>query len=437
MTGRTGRKIFYGWKMVAAGCGLQFIQSALISQSFGLYVAVLRETFGWSKTALAGASAIQQLESALLGPIQGWIIDRFGPKIMIRFGLLMVAAGLVTLSQIETITGFYIAFMLIALGNSFAGFFTLTIAIVNWFERYRARALATNSFGMAMGGLALPVLAWCMQVYGWRATALASGLIVLAVGWPIASMIRSRPEDIGETVDGLPRASDNSPPDDREPGVAEAARTAGVAEPLQVARVDFTAAQALRTPAFWLISVGHATALLVVMAVNVHAITHLAESLDYSVAQAALVMGALTAAQIGGIVTGMLIGDRIDKRLASAKCMLAHMVGVLLLAYANSPAMLFGFALLHGFAWGLRQPFMTAIRADYFGRSSIGVIIGLSSIVVMVGQVVGPLLAGAMADATGNYRAGFTVLALVAGMGSLLFYFARPPQPPAAAQPGS
>jgi sugar phosphate permease len=419
-------KIFYGWKMVAAGSCLQFVQSALIGQTFGAYVAVLREAFGWSKTVLAGASAIQQLESALLGPLQGWIVDRFGPQAMMRFGLLMFAAGFITLSQIESIAGFYVAFMLTALGSSFAGFFTLTLAIVHWFERYRARALAMNSFGMALGGLALPLVAVCMQTFGWRATAFASGIVVLVVGWPLVTMIRGRPEDYGEVIDGRRDPPAAASPAGDEPG-------ARVAEPPQPARVDFTAAQALRTPAFWLISSGHASALLVVTAVAVHAITHLIESLGYSVAQAALVMGIQTAAQIGGIVTGMLIGDRIDKRLASAACMLAHMIGVLLLAYAASAAMLVGFAVLHGFAWGLRQPFMTAIRADYFGRASIGVIIGLSSIVVVVGQVVGPLLAGAMADATGDYRAGFTVLALLAGVGSVLFYFGRPPASPASA----
>jgi sugar phosphate permease len=268
-----------------------------------------------------------------------------------------------------------------------------------------------------------------MQSFGWRATAFASGVVILVVGWPIASMIRGRPEDYGEVVDGL-RELPAQPPADGPPGD-------GRSDPLPAPRADFTAMQALRTPAFWLVSSGHAMAMLVVTAVAVHAITHLVESLGYSVAQAALVMSVQTAAQIGGIVTGMLFGDRMDKRLACAACMLAHMTGLLLLTYAGeaaSPAaMVGGFAILHGFGWGLRQPFMTAIRADYFGRASIGVIIGLSSIVVVVGQIGGPLLAGALADATGNYRGGFTLLALLAGTGSLMFYFGRRPQPPAAA----
>jgi MFS family permease len=100
---------------------------------------------------------------------------------------------------------------------------------------------------------------------------------------------------------------------------------------------------------------------------------------------------------------------------------------MLMLTYAQGNAMLLAFAVLHGVAWGLRGPFMQAIRADYFGRSSIGMIMGLSGIIIAMGQVAGPLVAGAMADLTGNYRAGFTFLAILAGLGSLLFVLAKRP----------
>src|SRR5439155_658742 len=82
-------------------------------------------------------------------------------------------------------------------------------------------------------------------------------------------------------------------------------------------------------------------------------------------------------------------GDRYDKRLISAACMLMHMSGLLLLTYAFSLVMVVGFAVLHGVAWGLRGPFMQALRADYFGRSAIGMILGLSFLIIMVGQVGG------------------------------------------------
>jgi MFS family permease len=89
--------------------------------------------------------------------------------------------------------------------------------------------------------------------------------------------------------------------------------------------------------------------------------------------------------------------------------------------------MLVAFGVLHGGAWGLRGPFMQAIRADYFGRRSIGMILGLSSIIIVVGQIGGPMIAGVLADMTGNYRSGFTVLSVLAGLGSLFFLLAKKP----------
>ncbi len=198
-------------------------------------------------------------------------------------------------------------------------------------------------------------------------------------------------------------------------------------------RRDFTAREALRTSAFWLISLGHAFALLVVHAVNVHAITHMKEGLGYSVERAAFVITLMVVGQIGGVAIGWVVGDRFKKRLVAAVCMLMHMAGLLLLTYAVAAPMVIGFALLHGFAWGLRGPFMQAIRADYFGRAAIGMILGLSYMIIVVGQVGGPMIAGVLADLTGDYRLGFTILALLAGMGSLFFLFARRPKPPSRA----
>ena len=107
-----------------------------------------------------------------------------------------------------------------------------------------------------------------------------------------------------------------------------------------------------------------------------------------------------------------------------------HAGGMLLLTYAPGAVILAFALLLHGVGWGLRGPFMQAIRADYFGRRSIGVILGLSTMVTVIGNIVGPLLAGMFADWQGNYRAGFTVLAVLAAVGSLFFLMAKPPPPP-------
>ena len=403
-------KIFYGWRIVSAGGALQFLQSMLLNQAFGAYVAVLVEERGWSKTALSGAAALKSTETALLGPVLGWMVDRFGAQGIIRAGVVTFGVGFMLLSQIDTLVGFYAAFVIVALGSCMFSNFLVSVAIIQWFEKRRARALSMLQFGGALGGIFVVVIAWSIQTFGWRATAFGSGVAAILIGWPLARVIRSRPEDHGETIDGLPP----------EPQV--------IGQPEAPTQRMFTAREALRTSAFWLISIGHSLSLLVVSAVNVHAITHVKEGLGYTLAQASLVFALVTVGQFIGVMLGWVIGERFDKRLVSAGCMLGHAGGLLMLTYATGPVILTASALVHGTAWGLRGPFMQAIRADYFGRRSIGMIIGLSSLITVFGQVFGPLVAGILADWTGNYQAGFTVLAVLAGLGSLAFLMAKPPK---------
>jgi len=401
--------------MVGAGAGIQFLQSSLLLQSFGAYVAVLSEERGWSKTELSVAAALHQLEAAVLGPLLGWIIDRFGAHGVIRTGVVILGLGFMLLSQIDSLAAFYAAFVVIALGSSLCGFFPINVALIYWFERKRARALSMIGLGFALGGVAVPLVAWAIATFGWRAAAFGSGALILAAGWPLAQVMKGRPQRYGEQVDGEPPAP---------------SAPAAAAAPAEPATRDFTAREALRTPAFWLLSLGHGFALFVVTAVNVHAIAHLKEGLGYTVEAAALYIMLMTLAQIGGIGLGALAGDRYDKRLICAACMVMHMAGLLSLTFASGAAMVVAFSLLHGVAWGLRGPFMQAIRAEYFGVSAIGMILGLSFMIIVVGQIGGPMIAGSLADLTGNYRAGFTLLALLAGVGSVFFLLAKKPARP-------
>ncbi|MBC5764156.1 MFS transporter [Ramlibacter albus] len=406
-------KVFYGWRLVAAGAIIQFLHAGLLLQAFGAYVAVLSDEMGWSKTALSGGAALQSIEGALLGPALGWIMDRFGGRAMMQLGIVAFGLGFMALSQIDTIGGFYTAILIIAIGSSFSGYFPLSVTLVHWFRRKRARALSTMGLGLALGGLAVPVVAASIGAFGWRATAFGSGVISIVVGLPLARMFRRYPSEIGETEDGMPA-------DAPVPLNADAGDAAGPQR-------QFTAAEALRTPAFWLLGAGHGMALLVVSAVNVHAISHIKEGLGYSVAQASLVFTLLTISQVGGLLLGAAVGDKWEKRKVAAACMVAHAAGLLMLAYATHPVMLAAFAVLHGAAWGLRGPFMQAIRADYFGVQAIGMIMGVSAFLIAVGQVAGPLVAGAFRDAHGHYQVGFTVLALIAGAGCVVFGMARKP----------
>lgn len=409
--------IFYGWWVVFAGGGLQMLVASLLGQAYGAYVVLLRDDFGWSKTTLAAASSLREAESGILGPIQGFMLDRFGPRAVARAGVVLLAVGFVLFSMVHSIPAFYGAFIVMSIGASFSGFLTATTAAVNWFERRRATAISLTSAGFGLGGMLVPLTAYSLESFGWRATAQISAGIVCAVGLPLTQLYRHRPQDMGLRPDGALQEALHS--DDAN---ARQSPTRGS---------DFTLGEAIRTPAFWLVSLGHTSALFVVSAMGVHLISHLRESQGYSLQQASTVVLMLTFVFMCGNISGGLLGDRVNKRMLVVACMAMHCGGLLLLSHAQNFAMVLAFVVVHGLAWGWRGPQMTAIRADYFGRSAFGRIMGASNMVIILGTISGPIIAGLMYDRTGNYRVGFDILAAIALSGSVFFLLAAKPERPA------
>lgn len=410
MTGRS--QIFYGWWIVASGFGTQTLNGALLFHAFGTYVVLLQDEFGWSRTALAAAFSLQRVESGLLGPVQGWMIDTWGPRRVMIVGMCIFGVGFMLLSQINSLVTFYIAFLVLALGASLGTHFGVTVAVVHWFYRRRAWALALVMLGTAAGGLLQPIVVPVMEEFGWRTMAFVSGIIVLTVGLPLTLIVRHRPEDYGYEVDG---------------GVSS--DTEGEVSP-SVEEVNFTARQAFRTRAFWFLCLGHGSATLLIGAVFVHFQSFSNESLGFSLSAGAFVILLLTTTTVIGQLGGGFISDRVNKRYVAGVAMLGHSSGLLILALANAYWMLLAFAVLFGIGWGARVPAMQAMRADYFGGRSFGTIMGFSSLVIMFGMISGPLIAGASYDLTGSYRGGFVLLAVAATVGAAFFWFAKPPAVP-------
>jgi MFS family permease len=414
--------VFFGWYIVSAASGIQALQTVLLMQSYGAYVVVLQSEFGWSKTALAAAFSLQRVESGLIGPIQGWMLQRWGPRAVMRVGTVIFGVGFMLFSQIDSLILFYLTFLMMALGSSLAGFISLTSSIVNWFQRRRATALGITQAGMSIGGMMVPIVAWSLIEFGWRPTAFVSGVLVIVIGLPLVQVMRDEPEKYGLRPDG-----------DRPGSPADALTGTGLATDSPVeAQAEFTARQAMRTRTFWYISFGHALALLVVSAVMVHLVAHLNEGMGFSVTGAALVLAFMTGVTMVGQLVGGFLGDRFDKRIITTIAMFGHATALLALAWGGSLFWVLAFAVLHGLAWGMRGPLMQAMRADYFGRKSFAMVMGFSSMIVMWGMMSGPIIAGVMADYFGNYQWGFTVLAVLSACGSIFFYLARKPTPPGA-----
>jgi len=396
--------LFYGWWIVAAGFGIEFLIGALMFHAYGAYAVLLREEFGWSKTILSAAFAMSRAESGILGPVQGWLTDRFGPRALIRVGMTIFGVGFLLFSRIDGPVVFFLTFFMMALGSSLGGYLPVSVAIVTWFRRRRALALSISGMGMSTGGLLRT---------GGRAVAhpLRLALDGRRLGPAGARRRRAACADRAASARGLwPAAGWRFRRAVAWGRRAEFHRAPGPAHPRVLVHLPRPRRRTARR-------VGGDGA-------HGHP-RHGAARLFPAPGRRRRRL--LTIMQATGQFSGGWLGDRFSKRRICAACMLGHATALMVLALASAYWMVLVFAVLHGLSWGMRGPLMAAIRADYFGSASFGTITGVSSMIVMFGMILGPLVAGVLADRTGSYVPGFSVLAALAAAGSVAFVRARRP----------
>ncbi len=414
------RRVFYGWWVVLAGTVSVAISGGMFMHGFQFYFEPMRQQFGWSRTLLSGAYSLSRVESGFLGPLGGYLVERFGSRIVMAAGFIILALGLVILSRTGSVPTFYIAFLILSVGSGLAAWTPVVPAINNWFRRKRARALSIMMVGMGLGGVVVaPGVAFFITAFGWEKTALGCGIFAAAVGIPLSIVMRYSPEPYGYLPDGAQPATDPS----------QGGPSRRVPRPYSSQEVDFTVGEALRTPAFWLLSIGHSISLLVISSLGLHLVPFLETDLNFSGVSAAQAVMVVSGSTMLAQPLGGLLGDRFPKQYIAAGTIIGHALALFLLATADGFPQVMLASALQGISWGVRGPVLSAMRGDYFGRKHFPVIQGYSHVVLMGGQIVGPLLMGYMAD-NYSYSAGFKIIAAITTVGFFLFLFLRSPQPP-------
>ena len=414
----TPRGFFYGWTLVGVAAFVMVIGTVPLFQGMTAWFVVLESHFGWSRTQLSIAFSLSRVEGSIMGPISGYLIDKLGSRRMVMIGLVVAGGGFVIMSQMQNIWHFYAAFIVMSMGVGLGTWMPMMTVLNNWFIRNRSTAMALAMEGFLVGGMVLvPLLAFVIDPDvpgrpGWRNTALVIGIFLAVVAIPVSRLVRNAPEPYGLFPDGE--------------AMARPRQTAS-SSPRAVEEPDFTWQEAVRTKAFWLITMGHACSSIVIVTLTVHLGPMLVDS-GFSLQTVGWVVGAYTGVAAVFTLVGGYVGDRLPIRLALFGFSAAQSGAVVLLMVADTTFMVYLFAVLMGFGFGGRNPLTTAIRGVYFGRKAFASITGMSMIPMNVMLLAAPLFAGIMFDATQSYFVPMVTIAIISFAGSTLFLFLGSPE---------
>lgn len=420
----TRPRIFYGYWVLSAGSLVMVLLGIAGLHGLGVFFSALQREYLWSSALLSGAFALSRAESGFLGPVEGYLVDRIGPRKMVAIGLVILGVGFVLLSRVDSLLSFYIALVVIALGTGIGGFLAIMASLTNWFYRLRARAMAVATVGVNIGGLLIVLLTWAVDTYGWRAAAFICALIVWALIVPIIMVLRDRPEDYGLLPDG-----DVAPPARADDSGDDAAQYTPDDDN------DMTVREALYSQAFWLVSLVHGIAVMSLSALAVHQIERMVLA-GVSLQMAGLVVTIYTGVGIFFRVLSGYIADIFDKRYVIAVFLVFQTAALFVFAVGNTVFMFVLFGLLFAPGWSGRGAALTAFRGELFGRKRFASITGVSMVVTNSLSLIGPVFAGFLYDVTGSYASPFLALSALSLVAAFLILLVRKPRRASLTPPG-
>jgi MFS family permease len=414
---RSTEPLFYGWWIAGASFTI-----LLITVGTGLYgppvfLVPLQEQFGWSRAAIAGGSAIAGLTAGAVSPLVGIMIDQYGSRRVMAFGAVVMGSAFCLLGAVQALWQLYALNVIAAVGISCVAWMPNQALISNWFTRNRGMAMGLTNSGIGFGGLAMPILAgFLIEDLGWRAAfAVLGSLVLVIVALVVIVIVRSKPEDMGLLPDGDPAAPD---PDDGPavpeiPGAGEAA--------------GLTLQQAVRTGAFWTLSISHILWTFGSMSIIGHLPAFLRDQ-GFADRRAAAYLGFSIGFSVAGRVSFGPLADRLAKRRLMSLGLLAHALAVLCLFPIDSPTSLSAFVVLFGMGLGGCAVLVPLLVGELFGLESFGKILGVVTIFVTLGAAAGPVLTGRIFDVTGSYSSAFILHIISFTAAAVVIYFLRRPK---------
>jgi sugar phosphate permease len=416
---RPSTPFFYGW-LILGMCALgAFAATSIAGVVLGGIQGLIVEDTGWKRSTIGLAAAVGVWGSGLSAPWLGQLADRYGPRLLMPLGTLLLGLCLLVLGSSQSI---WLFFLLAVLARAISqplliGVVPRTVA-VHFFRRQRNTALACiGMFRPLSAAVLIQVIAAIALAYDWRVAFRCIGILSVLLTVPMLLIIRRRPEDVGLQPDGERGSSRVEVQRDREPATGSA-----------LTAPAWTARDALRTRAFWLIAITTFLSVTSESAIGFNLVPYLHEKANLSTVQAARILSLSTLLAITSLAWGY-VADKFSPRRCMIGAMLcgAGMVLSLFTVRSLLPAY------LCGIAWGVlnsAQVLIYMLLAQYFGQSSYGAITGVLRPFEAGGLGLGQSLGAILYDVTGSYSGLLSVALGAHLLAALLLFLVRAPQAP-------
>jgi MFS transporter, OFA family, oxalate/formate antiporter len=415
--GRRGlRGIYFGYWLVGAAFIAQFISVGAQNYVFGAFIAPMTQEFDWTRTEMTAARTIGQTMMAFTGLFIGTLVDRHGGKWLMRVGIVVMTASMFMLAEVQTLWQWWLLNgIILTAGSAMIGNLVVNVTIAKWFVEQRGRVIGIASMGVSFAGIVItPFSAYLVEAVGWRDAWRILAVLAAMVIVPLSFMMRRAPEDHGLHPDGKTNAQ-----------IAQGAGRMAAADLAS----SLTRGQALRTSAFYIVSVSFGLGVISIGTMLIHTIPFMQDA-GYSAEFAAFM---ITVTSVPALLLKPVWGyfiDKADVQKISLIGFLVNAVGLVTIVVsvemASVPLIFLGFFFL-GCGWSGFIPLQEVVWATFFGRRYLGAVRSAGLPFALGISATAPLATAFYFDNIGDYNGAFLGIAALSILGGALLAIARRP----------
>jgi OFA family oxalate/formate antiporter-like MFS transporter len=416
MSDQKRSSIFYGWKITFISLAVTTTAFGVL-YSFGVFFKLWLEEWACNRAFLSGVFSLSFLMYGIASFFMGRLTDRYGPRKTLALGGLIMGAGALATAWLNHAGALYLTFGLmigIGVGTSYS---PTASTVSRWFIAKKGLAVGTVVAGLGLGTLIYsPLAKLFIGLWNWRVAFIVLGILIWAVYFTAAYIIRRDPKDLGLQPYGAasamhtnkmhPKESKESPPG---PAIS----------------LDIGVRDALKMSRFWLLFTIHLLWVLGMATPMVHLVPY-ATDIGVSPGRATLMLAVIGGISVLGRVALGAVGEKLGLKKSLALLLIIQALTMFWLAFSKETWMVWIFSFLFGFSYGGLASIFPLVTVEYFGLFAMGAIFGLILLGATIGGVIGPWLAGFIFDLTSRYFWGFIAGGLSMLLGLVLVIMLRP-----------